>query len=368
METILEQITKIVLFIARQYAGIWPILLITAPLAVAAKLSGIANRVAGILNAKPIQGILLATATGAFSPFCSCSVIPVITSLLIAGVPLAPIIGFWMASPSMDPEIFLLSASVLGWELAVWRLGGTLAISLGGAFITHGLVKAGWFSSGILKPHMLPENRLSDSCSCSELANDSTGDCKLPSVDALIEPAASLLNPVLCCAAADVDTAKSGNGCSPGIVSEIRVKTKLFAGVTAESFMQELWKISSKILMFMTLAYLIEGLIIFYVPESFITGLLGSNNIFSIPIALAAGVPAYVTNLSAMGIAEGLLRQGSDPAAVLAFLLSGATTTLPAMAAVYGIAKRRVFLLYVGLAAGGSLIVALGYKLILLFF
>jgi len=72
METILEQITKIVLFIARQYAGIWPILLITAPLAVAAKLSGIANRVAGILNAKPIQGILLATATGAFSPFCSC--------------------------------------------------------------------------------------------------------------------------------------------------------------------------------------------------------------------------------------------------------------------------------------------------------
>ena len=35
----------------------------------------------------------------------------------------APVMAFWLASPSMDPEILLMSAGVVGWELALWRLG-----------------------------------------------------------------------------------------------------------------------------------------------------------------------------------------------------------------------------------------------------
>jgi uncharacterized membrane protein YraQ (UPF0718 family) len=67
-------------------------------------------------DAKPITAILLATIVGAFSPFCSCGVIPIIAALLISGVPLAPVMSFWIASPSMDPEIFFLSVGTLGWN------------------------------------------------------------------------------------------------------------------------------------------------------------------------------------------------------------------------------------------------------------
>ena len=41
-------------------------------------------------------------------------------------VPLAPVMSFWVASPTMDPEMFALTVATLGWPLAVVRLGATL--------------------------------------------------------------------------------------------------------------------------------------------------------------------------------------------------------------------------------------------------
>ena len=102
-------------------------------------------------RAGPIVAIILATAVGAFSPFCSCGVIPVVAALLIGGVPLAPVMSFWIASPSMDPEIFFLSVATIGWELAAWRLGSTLVLSLGAGLATHFIVQRGWFGQKLLR-------------------------------------------------------------------------------------------------------------------------------------------------------------------------------------------------------------------------
>jgi len=48
-----------------------------------------------------------------------------------------------------------------------------------------------------------------------------------------------------------------------------------------------------------------------------------------------------------------------SPAAALAFLIAGPTTTLPAMAAVWSLVTHRVFVLYVSFALVGA--VVLGY-------
>jgi uncharacterized membrane protein YraQ (UPF0718 family) len=45
-----------------------------------------------------------------------------------------------------------------------------------------------------------------------------------------------------------------------------------------------------------------------------------------------------------------LLTQGMSSSAALAFLIAGPTTTIPAMAAVWGLVRGRVFALYVGFA------------------
>ena len=99
-------ILEISQFIVEAFLHIWPYLLVTIPLAVAVQMSGASKYIKRAFEARPLTAIVLATIVGAFSPFCSCGVIPVIASLLISGVPLAPVMSFWIASPSMDPEIF----------------------------------------------------------------------------------------------------------------------------------------------------------------------------------------------------------------------------------------------------------------------
>ena len=127
----IEQVSEILILLKGSFLHLLPYMLITIPIAVAVNMSGASKHIGKAMKAKPVTAIFLAMVIGAFSPLCSCGVIPVVWSLLVGGVPLAPVMVFWLASPSMDPEIFFLSASMIGWELAIWRLLATMFLSLG---------------------------------------------------------------------------------------------------------------------------------------------------------------------------------------------------------------------------------------------
>jgi uncharacterized membrane protein YraQ (UPF0718 family) len=98
------------------------------------------------------------------------------------------------------------------------------------------------------------------------------------------------------------------------------------------------------VIKFMALAFFLEALIILYVPPEWIT-------------AAVLGVPTYTSSLTALPMISGLLTQGMNPAAALAFLIAGPVTTLPAMAAVWPLVARRVFVLYVSFALVGAIII-----------
>jgi len=89
--------------------------------------------------------------------------------------------------------------------------------------------------------------------------------------------------------------------------------------------------------------------------------LLGHQNLWAIVTAALLGVPAYAVNLTALPMVRGLLAQDMHPAAALAFLVAGPMTTLPAMAAVWGLASRRVFALYVSFALVGAVVLGYAY-------
>ena len=74
-------------------------------------------------------------------------------------------------------------------------------------------------------------------------------------------------------------------------------------------------------------------------------------------------MPAYTTSLTALPMIGGLLNQGMNPAAALAFLVAGPVTTLPAMAAVWPLVVRRVFVLYVSFALVGAVLIGYGFNL-----
>jgi uncharacterized protein len=354
----LNEFIEIGRFMIEAYKHAWPYLLITVPLAVLVNVSGVSKYIGKAFNSRPMIAILLATVVGAFSPFCSCGVIPIITALLISGVPLAPVMSFWLASPSMDPEIFFLSVSLLGMDLAIWRLIGTFAMSLIGGYITYFLTKINWLDQDVMKNRsskkMIPSFKFrifqsptpilatpsSDGSSCSEKKQEPLQYQKL-SKEAET-PSCS-------------DSSCSTSSCAVSQEHEERISDRIQEEGKKAVFM---------IIKFMTLAFFLEALIIRYLPQEWIVGILGSNNSFAIPVSAFIGIPLYTTNLTALGIMGGLLEQGMSPAAVLAFLIGGATTTVPAMAAVYGIVKRRVFILYVAFALGASLITAYLYQFV----
>jgi uncharacterized protein len=355
---IMEQLISILQLMGESFLRLWPYLLLTIPLAVAVNLSGAARHINRAFTGRPLVAILLATVAGAFSPFCSCGVIPVIAALLIGGVPLAPVMSFWIASPSMDPETFFLSVAMLGWPLAVWRLAGTLALSLAAGLITHLLVQRGWLGAQILRRDYRTQPR-----SSGELVRSGLEQLRRVLVPATwrTQPVAAPV-PFVTLGSLGVMEGVAGGG-SAGAAPAATCSLESGCSAARPSFWRRLgretWLATAMVAKFMALAFLLEALIALYVPERWIVTVLGDGNTASIASAALLGVPVYTSNLTALPLIGGLLSQGMAPAAALAFLIAGPTTTLPAMAAVWGLVSRRVFLLYVALSLFGA--VALGY-------
>ena len=395
----LDEMLKIGDFIFESFLHIWPYLLVTIPLAVAINMSGASKYIKRAFAAKPFAAIVLATVVGAFSPFCSCGVIPVIASLLISGVPLAPVMSFWIASPSMDPEIFFLSVSMIGWELAVWRLAATLLLSFGAGLITHFVMVNGWLGQPILRarkstpvqssfelikkgwqllksradrprPAAQPAQPVGSVVSPSETllqlapVLQASSLATAASAGAICESCASepTLRPLQPTQPAGNITDVSGTGCcsstpaeSAGCDNSTSFKSRLLKETISAT-----WMVGK----FMALAFILEALITFYVPASWISGTLGAQSPLAIFSAALLGVPAYTTSLTALPLIGGLLTQGMNPAAALAFLIAGPITTLPAMAAVWPLVARRVFGLYVSFALLGAVLTGVFYSLI----
>jgi uncharacterized protein len=344
----MEEIFKIAAFILESFIHIWPYLLITIPLAVLVKQSGASKLIHKALSKRPLVSILLATLVGALSPFCSCGVIPVISSLLIGGVPLAPVMSFWIASPSMDPEIFFLSTASIGWELSVWRLVATFAISLSAGYITHILVLKKLLGRRILrtKKAVVQLSALGTSGKAGGVVNCCVDSCC--DIDNLQQPQRHQIT-------------KYHQKLVPSIPGLVNFGA--FVSWWQESdkrkLLKESWQAASMVLKFMSLAFFINALINFYIPQDYLAGILNSNGSASVIIATLAGIPAYTTNITALPLISGLLKLGLDPGAALSFLIAGPVTTLPAMAAVWGIASRKVFLLYLSYCILGALLTGL---------
>ena len=374
----INEILRIGQFVGNSFLHIWPYLVVTIPLAVFVKMSGASKYIERVFGAKPYVAILMATAVGAFSPFCSCGVIPIIASLLISGVPLAPVMSFWIASPSMDPEIFFLSVGTIGWELAVWRLAATLVLSLSAGFITQWLIDIGWLGHDILRSKKTTPVRgikdivkdgwirvkdkltlaspvrlaavsvETDSMGCNKCATQTI----MPgSFSSTVEP-----RPKTSFSTDNVISAPQNECCDSQCDSqEETFKVRLLKETAASTLM---------VAKFMTLAFVLEGLITLYIPAEWITTALGKGNSFAIFASALMGVPAYTTSLTALPMISGLLTQGMQPAAALAFLVAGPTTTLPAMAAVWPLVVRKVFLLYISFSLLGAIMIGYAYEII----
>jgi uncharacterized protein len=288
-------------FTGQALAGVAPFLVLSITIAAYAGASGADGLIARAFSGAPATMILVAALAGALSPFCSCGVIPLIAALLAMGVPLSAVMAFWLASPIMDPSMFVLTTGVLGLEFAVAKTIAAIGLGLAGGFIVMGLT-----ASGALTDPLRPG-----------IGNGGCGGAKVRTV-----------KPVVWRFWED-----------PERVTKFRregVKTTLF------------------LLQWLTLAFVLESLMVAYLPADLVVGAVGGNGLLPILTATLVGVPAYLNGYAALPLVGGLLGQGMAPGAGMAFLVAGGVTSLPAAIAVWALVRPPVFGLYVLLSLGGA--------------
>jgi hypothetical protein len=106
---------------------------------------------------------------------------------------------------------------------------------------------------------------------------------------------------------------------------------------------------------FAFIGYFLNGLI----PSAWVAAIFGHGNIYSVPLAATLGLPLYINTEASLPLVRALLDGGMSQGAALAFLITGAGTSIGAMTGALTIARWRVIGLVIGTLWVGA--VASGY-------
>jgi len=240
---------------------------------------------------------------------------------------------------------------MIGWKMAIWRLASTFIISLLAGYITHYVTKRGYIGD-----YLLITRKNSEKESAFRIFVNS-----IRSLFSRNKVSVELLatnDPGKICGIASVDASCEKSCCSiPQQTFIINCENPDNEGSHAQwkRVFPEIMRAMVMVTKFMALAFLITAIMNLYMPENMISFIVKSQPSIQIILSTLIGIPIYANNLTALPMISGLIDLGLNRGAAISFLISGATTTLPAMIAVWGITKKKIFVLYISFALLGSL-------------
>ena len=301
-------------FVLDAFAWILPFLLASVLLAAWLKAAGADRVIGATVSRSPVRAVVVFAAAGALSPFCSCGVVPLIAALLAAGVPLPAVMAFWVASPLMDPEMFVLMWAMLGFEFTLAKTLAALALGLAGGLATLAAQRAGLFAA--------PLRAISTGGGCG-----------------------------------------TGNSCDTDALAPMELRWAFWRDDARRvAFAAEARDIGLFLAKWLLFAFTIESLMVRWLPPEMIVSHLGGENVYAIPLAVAIGVPAYLNGFAAVPLIGELMSMGMAPGAALAFLVAGGVTSLPAAMAVFALVRAPVFGWYLLISLLGSLAIGYAYQ------
>ncbi len=300
---ITAEVKRNALFMLGSFWSIAPFFLLSVAVSAWVTVAGYAEKIKAVFNKRQGMAIAGAASVGAVVPFCSCGVIPLIAAMLSSGVPLGPVMAFWISSPLMSPEKFVLTAGVLGTDYAIARLVTAIVLGAGAGYATY-LIGRGGRLDGELRTIVAPG------------AQETQG--------------------------------------------KTRMKGPSLSGFTAQAM-----SVGGYLAKWLAVAFFLEALIVHYVDPAWIGAVLGEENPWSIPLASAVGIPLYTSGVAAIPITKGLLAAGMGAGAAMAFLIAGPATCIPAMAGVWALVKRKIFAIYLATGILGSLVAGYAFQLLI---
>ena len=336
---LLEAFTKVI----GTFAHNWYLLLISIVVSAALKFYVDQETIARFLRRNNRNSVLMATGIAVGTPFCSCGTTAVVLGMMASTIPWAPIVAFIVSSPLTSPEGLFYSAGIFGWPFAIAFFVSSILLGLAGGAIASFAEARGWLVNQARMASPTPPVSLG--------IMGGPAPIELPMI---AQPTAE---PAAC--------GCSANRAEPAVSAQPTTEAAK-PKVTFRAFVQEMYDISKRLLLlffgFTFIGYVLNGLI----PTAWITSLFGAGHVYSIPLAATLGLPFYINSEASLPLVRAMLESGMSQGAALAFLITGAGTSLGALGGMFTIARWRVIGIVVGTLWLGSILLGFIYNLLVI--
>ena len=239
-------------------------------------------------------GNIAAAVLGVFTPFCSCSAVPLFVGFVSAGVPLGVTFSFLIAAPMVNEVALGLLFALVGWKVALTYLGFGLTLAIVSGWVIGRLHLEGWLEEWV--------------------RNVRAGNADLP-VELITV----------------VDRIKAGIEAVRDIVG--RVWMWIIVGIAAGAF--------------------IHG----YVPNDLLASIMGKGAWWSVPAVVMIGIPIYSNAAGIIPVVMALLGKGAALGTVLAFMMSVIALSFPEMIILRKVLTTKLIAVFIGVVGLGIIAV-----------
>lgn len=243
-------------------------------------------------------GCILASLIGIVTPFCTCSAIPLFIGFLEAGVPLGVTFSFLIAAPMINEIVIAMLLNMFNLKVTILYISTGLIISISAGLVISRLKMERFIESWV------SEIRISQTNTSNTITSWE-------------------------------DRAYYGLSALTDTFKRIWIYVLIGIGIGA----------------------VIHG----YVPEGYLSSLMGKTHWWSVPIAILIGVPIYSSAAGIIPITQALMEKGAAVGTTLAFMMAVIGLSLPEVIILRKVIKWQLIAVFTGVVAFGILVV--GYLL-----
>jgi uncharacterized membrane protein YraQ (UPF0718 family) len=240
-------------------------------------------------------GNVLAALLGVVTPFCSCSAVPLFLGFVQAGIPLGVTLSFLISAPMVNEVALVLLFGLFGWKIAALYLVTGLTVAIASGFVLGRMGLERFVAPWV---HGIPR-------SFDPIGRDET--------------------------VGFVGRVEKGREAVQDIVG--KVWPWVIAGIAVGAS--------------------IHG----YVPEGLLASFMGKSAWWSVPAAVAIGLPMYSNAAGIIPVVQALLAKGAALGTVLAFMMSVVGLSLPEIVILRKVLRPPLIAAFVGVVATGILLV-----------
>ena len=258
-------------------------------------------RTRALLAGRKHWGHILVGGLGVVTPFCSCSAVPMFIGFVEGGVPLGVTMTFLIASPTVNEIAIALLFGLFGWEITALYIGSGLTIAIVGGAVI-----------GALRMERQVEEYV------WKIRFDEVGDEASPSQRERITQALAHMRMIL-----------------------------------------------AKIWLYVLIGIGVGAVIHGYVPDAWIAEHLGARAWWSVPAAVALGVPLYGNAGSTLPAIQALIAKGVPIGTALALMMAITAISLPEIILLRRVLKPRLLAVFVAVVAVAIMLVGFLFNAVL---